>query len=74
MAVIAKEGVQWEEEGLRTLIWISDGDMRQALNNLQAVHSAFPLLDQAAVYRVCDVPNLEQLNRILDLALEGHLS
>lgn len=44
LVVMEKEGVSYDQQGLQTLVWISDGDMRQGLNNLQAVHSAFPHL------------------------------
>ena len=33
------------KEGLEAIIFTADGDMRQALNNLQATHFGFGLVD-----------------------------
>lgn len=35
MQVIAKEGITCSKDGLEAIIFTADGDMRQALNNLQ---------------------------------------
>lgn len=45
-------------EGLEAIIFTADGDMRQALNNLQATYFGFGLIDAAAVFKVgpCMVP------------------
>ena len=40
-------------EGLEAIIFTADGDMRQALNNLQATHFGFGLVDSAAVFKAC---------------------
>lgn len=39
------------KEGLEAIIFTADGDMRQALNNLQATHFGFGLVDAAAVFK-----------------------
>ena len=39
-------------EGLEAIIFTADGDMRQALNNLQATYFGFGLVDAAAVFKV----------------------
>ena len=38
--VIEGEGVKITEQAFKTLVFIADGDMRQAINNLQACHFA----------------------------------
>ena len=38
--VLSRENVKISEKALKTLLFIADGDMRQALNNLQACHFA----------------------------------
>ena len=45
--------VPYVKEGLEAIIFTADGDMRQALNNLQATHFGFGLVDSAAVFKVC---------------------
>jgi replication factor C subunit 2/4 len=36
--VCRSESVSYDDAGLESLIFTADGDMRQALNNLQATH------------------------------------
>ena len=50
--------VPYVKEGLEAIIFTADGDMRQALNNLQATHFGFGLVDQAAVFKACLLPCL----------------
>ena len=38
LVVCDKEKVAYNDEGLEAIIFTADGDMRQALNNLQATH------------------------------------
>ncbi len=45
--------VPYVKEGLEAIIFTADGDMRQALNNLQATHFGFGLVDAAAVFKAC---------------------
>ena len=40
------------QEGLEAIIFTADGDMRQGLNNLQATHYGFGLVDADAVFKV----------------------
>lgn len=41
---------------MQALIFTADGDMRYALNNLQATHSGFDKVTKDNVYKVCDQP------------------
>ena len=40
------------EDGLEAVVFTADGDMRQALNNLQATASGSGLVNQEAVFKV----------------------
>lgn len=55
--VCQQEKVPYVPEGLEAIIFTADGDMRQALNNLQATHSGFSLINQDNVFKVCDQPH-----------------
>lgn len=57
--IVALEGVNVTEEGMKTLIFIADGDMRNAVNNLQAVRTSKDKVTKDAVFEVCDVPNTQ---------------
>ena len=49
----------WSLTAWRLSSFTADGDMRQALNNLQATHSGFGFVNQANVFKVCDQPHPE---------------
>ncbi|DAZ96262.1 TPA: hypothetical protein N0F65_012565 [Lagenidium giganteum] len=57
MAVCQNEQVGYREDGLAALIFTAEGDMRNALNNLQATHSGFGFISDTNVFRVCDQPH-----------------
>ena len=40
------------DDGISALVFTSDGDMRQALNSLQATHAGFGLVNQENVFKV----------------------
>ena len=44
--------VAYVEDGLEAIIFTADGDMRQGLNNLQATHSGFKLVNRENVFKV----------------------
>lgn len=44
MRVCQMEGVSYDPRGLEALVFTADGDMRQALNNLQSTHRWGPAM------------------------------
>lgn len=44
--------VPYDDGGLEAIIFTADGDMRQALNNLQATYSGFRFVSQKNVFKV----------------------
>nr|KAF6442093.1 replication factor C subunit 2 [Rousettus aegyptiacus] len=55
--VIEKEKVQYTDDGLEAIIFTAQGDMRQALNNLQSTFSGFGFINSENVFKVCDEPH-----------------
>ena len=51
------EKVQYNDEGLAALIFTAEGDMRQAINNLQSTFSGFGFVSQDNVFKICDQPH-----------------
>lgn len=51
------EKVKYVAEGLEALVFTSEGDMRQAVNNLQATWSGFSFVNAENVFKVCDQPH-----------------
>ncbi|XP_045141917.1 replication factor C subunit 2 isoform X1 [Echinops telfairi] len=57
MSVIGKESVPYTDDGLEAIIFTAQGDMRQALNNLQSTFSGFGFINSENVFKVCDEPH-----------------
>lgn len=57
LTVCQAEGVASTPEGLEAVVFTADGDMRQALNNVQATANGFGLVEPESVFRVCDQPH-----------------
>lgn len=72
MAVVAAEKVPYVPEGLEAIIFTADGDMRQALNNLQATYSGFGFVNQENVFKVCDQPHPLHVKNMVNNVLKGN--
>ncbi|PNJ85770.1 RFC2 isoform 13, partial [Pongo abelii] len=51
------ERVPYTDDGLEAIIFTAQGDMRQALNNLQSTFSGFGFINSENVFKVCDEPH-----------------
>ncbi|KAG7015622.1 Replication factor C subunit 2 [Cucurbita argyrosperma subsp. argyrosperma] len=71
MVVLQAEKVPYVPEGLEAIIFTADGDMRQALNNLQATYSGFRFVNQDNVFKVCDQPHPLHVKNMVRNVLEG---
>ncbi|KAF9778215.1 P-loop containing nucleoside triphosphate hydrolase protein [Thelephora terrestris] len=59
------EKVKYNDDGLTALIFTSEGDMRQAINNLQSTWSGFGFISSENVFKVCDQPHPVVIQSIL---------
>ncbi|KAF5734833.1 replication factor C subunit 2 [Tripterygium wilfordii] len=71
LVVVEAEKVPYVPEGLEAIIFTADGDMRQALNNLQATYSGFRFVNQENVFKVCDQPHPLHVKNMVRHVLEG---
>ncbi|CAM45343.1 putative replication factor C, subunit 4 [Leishmania braziliensis MHOM/BR/75/M2904] len=55
--VIQQESVSYTDDGLEALLYLAEGDLRQALNSLQATHTGYGLVNADNVFKVCDQPH-----------------
>lgn len=73
MHVMEMEGIEMNEDGVEALIYTADGDLRNALNNLQATVQGFGKLTQENVFKVCDQPHPHVIDDIILACVEGNL-
>ena len=55
--ICEKENVVKTDDGLEAIVFTAQGDMRQAINNLQSTHTGFGFVNAENVFKVCDEPH-----------------
>ena len=65
LEVSAAENVKFNSEGLQALIFTAEGDMRQAINNLQSTVAGFGFVNDINVFKIVDQPHPLVIQRIL---------
>lgn len=65
--------VTYTEDGLEAVVFTAQGDMRQALNNLQSTHNGFELVNSQNVFKVCDEPHPMLIKDMLKSCMAGEL-
>uniref|UniRef100_A0A915DUQ7 Replication factor C subunit 2 n=1 Tax=Ditylenchus dipsaci TaxID=166011 RepID=A0A915DUQ7_9BILA len=71
--VCSEEKVEYNNDGLEAILFTAQGDMRQALNNLQCTVAGYGKLSKEAVYKVCDEPHPEKLREMFELCVHGEV-
>lgn len=67
------ENVGYSPSGLEALVFSAEGDLRQAINNMQSTFSGFGFISPENVYRVCDQPHPTVITSIVDGCVKGNL-
>ncbi|KAG8992437.1 Subunit of heteropentameric Replication factor C (RF-C) [Tulasnella sp. JGI-2019a] len=63
--VVENEGVKITPDGKAALLKLSKGDMRRALNILQACHAAYDLTDETAIYNCTGNPQPSDIDAVV---------
>ncbi|CAH0383351.1 unnamed protein product [Bemisia tabaci] len=69
-----KEQVSYTNDGLEAIVFTSQGDMRQALNNLQSTVNGFGHVNRENVFKVCDEPHPLLVSDMLLSCTSGNIS
>lgn len=71
LQVIKAENIEYSEDGLSALLFAAEGDMRQAINNLQSTVNGFGFVNGENVFRVVDSPHPVVVRQMLS-AVHSH--
>ena len=55
--ICQKENISYDDEGLSAINFISQGDVRQAINNLEATYHGYKTVTDENVYKLCYHPH-----------------
>jgi len=73
LSVCKSENIEYSEDGLEAIVFTAQGDMRQALNNLQSTHEGFSFVKSANVFKVCDEPHPLLVRDMLDHCVKSDI-
>lgn len=59
---------------MEAIVFTAQGDMRQALNNLQSTYNGFNHVNGENVFKVCDEPHPLIVKDMLDDCIKGNIS
>ena len=65
MQICEAEKVEYSDDGIAALIFSAEGDMRQALNNLQSTFAGFGFVSGENVFRVVDAPHPVKVQAVM---------
>lgn len=65
------EGIETTEAGIDALVYAADGDMRRAVNALQAASVMGETVDEEAVYTITSTARPEEIEAMVTSAIEG---
>ncbi len=69
--IAAEEGIELTDGGVEALVYAADGDMRRAVNSLQAAAVMGETVDEDAVYTITATARPEEIEAMVTSALEG---
>jgi replication factor C small subunit len=68
------EGIEVTDDGVDALVYAADGDMRKAINGLQAAAVTGQTVDEEAVFAVTSTARPEEIREMVTLALDGEFT
>jgi replication factor C small subunit len=74
LQVAEQEGIETTEEGIEALVYAADGDMRKAINALQAAAVMGEVVDEEAVFTITSTARPEEIEEMVTYAIEGDFS
>lgn len=69
--VCEREKIATTDDGLEAIVFSAEGDMRNALNNLQSTHAGFGSVTSDNVFKVCDQPHPAVVHKIIAACAGG---
>ncbi|MFA9515762.1 replication factor C small subunit [Halopenitus sp. H-Gu1] len=72
--IAVAEDIEVTEEGVDALVYAANGDMRRAINSLQAAATTGEVVDEEAVYAITATARPEEIESMVTDALNGDFS
>jgi len=72
--IAAAEGIEVTDDGREALVYAAGGDMRRAINSLQAAATTGEVVDEEAVYLITSTARPEEIESMVTDAIAGDFS
>jgi len=69
----SEEVTNYTTDGLDAILFVAEGDMRNAINTLQSAYMGFGKVTQDSVNQICDQPSPKMTTQILDACFDGDI-
>ena len=69
--ICVKENIPYTKSGIDSLLFVSDQDIRQIINNLECIYYSFKKLNKENVYKLIDKPKPYYINEIIKYCYYG---
>ncbi|ALG82987.1 replication factor C small subunit [Halanaeroarchaeum sulfurireducens] len=69
--IAAEEGIEYTDAGVDALVYAADGDMRRAINALQAAVATGEIVDEDAVFTITSTARPEEIREMVTSAIDG---
>jgi replication factor C subunit 2/4 len=66
------ENIPYDSLGINTLLFVSDQDIRQSINNLECIYYSFGKLNEEIVYKLIDKPKPFYISEILNCCYDSN--
>lgn len=63
--ICEEENIKYDDKGINTLLFVSDQDIRQSINNLECIYYSFGILNEETVYKLIDKPKSYYISEII---------
>jgi replication factor C subunit 2/4 len=73
-SICINENVPYTEDGINTLIFVSDKDIRQAINNMECIFYSFGKLETKYIYKLIDKPKPYYISEIIKGCIDNNYS
>jgi len=73
LEIIKFENVEFSNDGLEALIFTAEGDMRQAINNLQSTVAGFGFVNGENVFKIVDSPHPLVIKKMILNVVNGDI-
>lgn len=64
--ILTNENITFTDDGIKTILFIGNGDFRNILNNTQTISQAFGHVSEDNIYKLCDKPHPHIIQQILN--------